>query len=79
MMGFYLVKTKEMTLSALAGAISLLSGVGVIALFHFIDPAHSAPARNYWYYPVGLLAGMVFAVRGLFDAGETEEPPSNSN
>ena len=81
MMGFFLVKTKKLTLSALAGAIPLLSGVGALALFRLIDPTSAAPSHAYWYYPLGLAFGIVLAINRLFASDEepqADEPPSNS-
>jgi peptidoglycan/LPS O-acetylase OafA/YrhL len=53
----FVVGVREFGLRELSGAVSILSGAGVIAIFHFIGGGGNF--REYWFYPVGLLLGFI--------------------
>jgi peptidoglycan/LPS O-acetylase OafA/YrhL len=53
----FVVGVREFGLRELSGAVSILSGAGVIAIFHFIGGSGSF--CEYWFYPVGLLFGFI--------------------
>lgn len=58
LVGWYVNEAKSMTFPVLVGAVNILAGSGVLAIFHLISPA---PTREYWLYPVGLLVGVLIA------------------
>ncbi len=57
LVALFVVETERFNLGALTGAVSILGGAGVIAVFSLIGGPKSAP--EYWLYPVGLLFGAV--------------------
>jgi len=63
---YYVNEAEKMTYQVLIGSVSVFAGAGVIAVFHLIGGQHP-PLREYWFYPMGLLAGFAFVA--LFDGG----------
>ena len=59
LVGWYLNEVSKMTEAVVASAIAMLSGSGVISVFHFLAPG--GPTREYWFYPIGLLIGVLSA------------------
>jgi phosphotransferase system glucose/maltose/N-acetylglucosamine-specific IIC component len=59
LVGWYVNEDKAFTTTALAASVSTLSGAGVLGVFHLIVPA--TPTREYWFYPVGMLVGVLIA------------------
>jgi hypothetical protein len=58
LVGWFVNEAEEMSEKILVSSASVLSGGGVLALFHFLaDP--TAPKRELWLYPCGLLIGFV--------------------
>ena len=55
LVALFVVETDRFNLGALTGAVSILGGAGVIAIFTLIGGPKGAP--EYWFYPVGLLIG----------------------
>jgi hypothetical protein len=60
----YVVRSERLTLGVLSGAVSILSGAGVVAIFHTLGNQQDPPPREYWVYPIGLFVGA--GVIGLF-------------
>jgi hypothetical protein len=58
LVGFYVQEAEEWDRKALYGSVSVLVGGGAIALLHFLAGT-AGPTREYWFYPIGLLAGFV--------------------
>ncbi len=63
MIGVFILRKKSLTVTALSGSLSMLSGGAVIAIFRFLDPHNAVPQYEYWFYPIGLFIGLVFAIR----------------
>jgi hypothetical protein len=76
LVGWFVNEVGDFSLKALTGAISALAGSGVIAIFSLIAPSSST--REFWFYPMGLLAGLLIApiVSKLSDALYDEEDPT---
>jgi hypothetical protein len=52
---------KAVTPSILLGAVSALVGSSVLAMFSFLAGLRG-PSHEYWFYPIGLLAGFAFVM-----------------
>ena len=51
LVGWY-VNEEGASFRAVAGAVYLLAGSGVVAIFYFVNPM--GPTREYWFYPIGI-------------------------
>lgn len=60
LVGFYVNEAKQMDYRVLQGAIWVLAGTGVIAVFSLLGGIGTV-TREYWLYPVGLIVGFVLA------------------
>jgi hypothetical protein len=60
LVGLYVAGSARFDLKALTGAVSILGGAGVLAIFHILGNRADAAPREYWAYPIGLLAGAGF-------------------
>lgn len=56
LVAYYVEEAEEMNFKVLSSSIWILAGTSVIAIFRLIDP-QSTTKDEYWFYPVGLLAG----------------------
>jgi hypothetical protein len=57
LVGFY-VQEAEWDRAALVASVLALVGGGAVALLHFLAGS-AGPTREYWFYPMGLLAGFI--------------------
>jgi uncharacterized membrane-anchored protein YhcB (DUF1043 family) len=67
--GYFLFEAEKMDHKALYSAVGVTGGAAVIALFHLLGGGHES-RREYWLYPIGLLAGYVIG-----NIHERIEPP----
>jgi hypothetical protein len=63
---YFVAEQRQFGLRELSGAVSILAGAGVIAIFHLLGGATSA--REYWFYPLGLLIGFVVIASQYYQA-----------
>lgn len=59
LLAYFVFEVDKMDHRALYSAVGVMGGVGVIAIFHLLGGLHSESRREYWLYPIGLLAGYV--------------------
>jgi hypothetical protein len=59
LVGWYVNEDQPFTTTGLLASITVLSGAGVLGVFHLIAP--TGPTREYWLYPVAVLAGVLIA------------------
>ncbi len=61
MVRIYVARALTFGFAVLTGAISVLGGGGVAAIFTMLSRGFGSPApREYWAYPIGLLVGFVW-------------------
>jgi hypothetical protein len=61
LVGWYFSEAQKTTPVVLGVSISALVGSSVLAMFSFLAGLRG-PTHEYWFYPVGLLIGFVFAI-----------------
>jgi uncharacterized membrane-anchored protein YhcB (DUF1043 family) len=59
LVAYFVFEVKTMDHTALYSAVGVIGGAGVIAIFHLLGGWHSESRREYWFYPIGLLAGYI--------------------
>jgi hypothetical protein len=59
LVGWYVNEEQPFTATGLIASITVLSGAGVLGVFHLIAPAGAT--REYWLYPVAVLFGVLIA------------------
>jgi hypothetical protein len=59
LIGWYLDQEQPFTITALVTVTSILSGAGVLGVFRLITPVGGL--REFWFYPIGLLVGVLIA------------------
>lgn len=57
--GWFLDQEQPFTTSGLIAITSILSGAGVLGVFHLVSP--NGATREFWFYPIGLLIGVLIA------------------
>ena len=57
--GWFLDEEQPFTVSGLIAISSILSGAGVLGVFHLVSP--NGALREFWFYPIGLLVGVLIA------------------
>ena len=57
LLAYFVFEAEKMDHKALYGAVGVIGGAGVIAAFHLLGGRHGESQREYWFYPIGLLAG----------------------
>ncbi len=61
LIGFYIDEADKLTLRVISGAISVIAGAGVIAIFRLLSSEHGITREN-WFYGIGLPAGFILAL-----------------
>jgi hypothetical protein len=59
LVGWYINESNNMSFSTVSGAIYLLAGSGVLAIFYLLNPGSAT--REYWFYPIGIFVGFFAA------------------
>jgi hypothetical protein len=59
LVGWFVNEDQPFTATGLVAAITVLSGAGVLGVFHLIAPA--GPTREFWFYPIAVLGGVLIA------------------
>jgi hypothetical protein len=59
---WYVKSQATFNYQGLVGALSVLAGSGVVAIFRLVGAKDRPPTLGYWLYPVGLLIGAVFTM-----------------
>jgi hypothetical protein len=58
-LAYFISELKTMDHKAIYAAVGVIGGASVIAIFHILGGLNTASRREYWFYPVGLLAGYI--------------------
>jgi MFS family permease len=56
LIAYFVDEADKMDRGVLYGAVGVIGGVGVIAVFHLLG-GRNGTTREYWFYPIGLLVG----------------------
>lgn len=59
LVGWFVNEDQPFTATGLVASITVLSGAGVLGVFHLIAP--TGPTREFWFYPIAVLAGVLIA------------------
>ncbi|ARQ01398.1 hypothetical protein [Pseudorhodoplanes sinuspersici] len=59
LVGWYVNEDQPFTATGLVASITILSGAGVLGVFHMIAP--TGPTREFWLYPIAVLLGVLIA------------------
>src|SRR5689334_8111300 len=59
LVGWFINEDEPFTAKGLTTSISVLTGAGVLGIFKYVSPGGST--REFWFYPVGILIGLLVA------------------
>jgi len=59
LVGWFINEDQEFTIGGLVASVTVLSGSGVVGVFQLVAPQGST--REFWFYPIAILVGLLIA------------------